>query len=94
MPAFNFKTHASPKLGQGRPEKFQLSPQASRALLGSPESSPSLSRFFARRSPTLPEAGTLGPLRVPLMPETEVLEHLRLEHLRLEPPPCCARRWP
>ena len=74
MPAFNFKTHASPKLGQGRPEKFQLSPQASRALLGSPESSPSLSRFFARRSPTLPEAGTLGPLRVPLMPEKEVID--------------------
>ena len=72
MPAFNFKTHASPKLGRGRPEEFQLSPQASRALLGSPESSPSLSRFFARRSPTLPVPGTLGPLRVPLMPEKEV----------------------
>jgi hypothetical protein len=79
MPTFNFKTHASPKLGRGRPEEFQLSPQASRALLGSPESSPSLSRFFARRSPTLPVPGTLGPLRVQGIQNQDLMDKKRVD---------------
>ena len=53
---------------------LRLSPEASRALLGSPQASPSLGRFFARVSPqpsrpAEPPRPPQQALRVPLLPE-------------------------
>ena len=70
MPILNFKTNSSPKLGQARPDGYQLSPEASRALLGSPRASPSLKMFFARQQSPPPPPRPGQSLKVPLLPST------------------------